>query len=572
MSATYSAAILCSQAQATASSRLADLEKEREEIAKQRDALLKQAEVLDQELSTIQREHGRLHNTAISAAGKIPDELLSHIFIYAVEGSRNAPDAFPRVFSSTTGKQPRVPLTEVRISHVCSRWRDVVLGEEHLWAFFSNIGRPRTEDHAERLSVYANRSGDLPLELWIDIDWKEPSYPQRPSPLDPLLDVAISYGQYWGCVSIHAFISEAAQGTILDRLIEESAPDLKYLDLVFYPANKSQFYNTMPAVDGAMEGVEGTIFPRNCDSLTHLKLGGPIIGCVPHMENVTSLYLDGTFNSERTSNVTFEMFRDLITTLPLQSLTVIDNFIKIADAPPILPVEGIEMEHLKHLRWGNPVRGYSTPGLTIALTCFLAALRAPSLETLTFLGIEPISPNTVVNLFAGQSMFWCPKVHTFAILNNRDFPQDGDWLPFVARGTPNLKTLIVYGHGAEPVMEHLAEKNHGRQPLWSHLESLIDIGIDTPVANYVSFLLAQKRAEHGGNFCLKIPKDRLDEWNRTSTTDIHEELKGICRIDYWVAGRDFPVLGPWEIEDDEVFIRPSLRARDTRFLIHEPLL
>ncbi|KAK1234498.1 hypothetical protein PQX77_002299 [Marasmius sp. AFHP31] len=94
----------------------------------------------------------------------MPVEIMVHILYYMIgEGNR---DMFgPR----TTRKGERTPWSVVGwVSHICRRWRDIILSKPDFWASISlyiDFNNSYDERAVNRLKKYINRSGNVPLNV-----------------------------------------------------------------------------------------------------------------------------------------------------------------------------------------------------------------------------------------------------------------------------------------------------------------------------------------------------------------------------------------------------------------------
>ncbi|KAJ8508736.1 hypothetical protein ONZ45_g9024 [Pleurotus djamor] len=136
-------------------------------------------EILDHHISSMQAQLDQLKsmrsaaslrsahtkNRVIPAISRLPDEVMLHIFHL---GSR--PDSSQSSDLDALAHSRLRPL--VPVSHVCHRWRDLVLSEARLWTF---IALPLAES---LLSVYLSRSKSRPLTIMC-------TNPE--TPLSPLL-------------------------------------------------------------------------------------------------------------------------------------------------------------------------------------------------------------------------------------------------------------------------------------------------------------------------------------------------------------------------------------------------
>ncbi|KZP19264.1 hypothetical protein FIBSPDRAFT_568009 [Athelia psychrophila] len=136
--------------------RLSRLEKHTEQL----DALARELEAAQRRCA---EEHGILeealleYQSVVTPIRMIPDDVLSEIFV--------AQGADRLAYSS---KSPLV------LAGVCRRWRSVCLSMPCLWTHFhatSRSGRAEdTQDKANLMRIFTNRSGACPMQVTLDMD------------------------------------------------------------------------------------------------------------------------------------------------------------------------------------------------------------------------------------------------------------------------------------------------------------------------------------------------------------------------------------------------------------------
>ncbi|KAH9483521.1 hypothetical protein JR316_0002989 [Psilocybe cubensis] len=136
-----------------------------------------------------------MHSTSATIQN-LPIEIFSLIFEY---------------YQSENLEEPNDELAEVIVSHVCSAWRSIAIGNPKLWSWYANRHEKKHKQELERLAVYLERSSNHPLYLWFVIK----SYSPRPHILRQkvftdtteyraisLLQKATEHTRRWRCISI----------------------------------------------------------------------------------------------------------------------------------------------------------------------------------------------------------------------------------------------------------------------------------------------------------------------------------------------------------------------------------
>ncbi|KAI5836218.1 hypothetical protein K523DRAFT_410928 [Schizophyllum commune Tattone D] len=182
--------------------------------------------------------------------GSLSNELLIRIFGYAI----------PKV-SNWIGTRLLAVFT-ILASHVCGRWRDLVLQTPSLWTLICFRTWKRLP--LPIVSLYESRSRDLDLRLHVHLD-----------SFDELSDAQIQCAQRLASRTSHLYISymHTTPKALLQQFI--GAPRLRWLSCgVFHLHHR----NVEHMAD-------------NFPSLQHFELRDGCLGCVPHSRKLTSAEL-----------------------------------------------------------------------------------------------------------------------------------------------------------------------------------------------------------------------------------------------------------------------------------------
>ncbi|KLO18979.1 hypothetical protein SCHPADRAFT_97325 [Schizopora paradoxa] len=120
-------------------------------------SLKRQFHLLAECMGFVQEETERRLNSALLRIGvaSLPDEILSHILAFASHHESTSDDL------STFGKEKQF-FSTVSLSHVCRRFRRVVLSTPQFWTSVSDSMQPSL------VEVCLARSGAMPLDIFLD--------------------------------------------------------------------------------------------------------------------------------------------------------------------------------------------------------------------------------------------------------------------------------------------------------------------------------------------------------------------------------------------------------------------
>ncbi|TFK22670.1 hypothetical protein FA15DRAFT_510041 [Coprinopsis marcescibilis] len=494
-----------------------------------------------------------------SPSSALPAELFEHIFLYVTESPRNA-KALPK------GN----PLTEVTLSHVCSKWRTVAIRCTRLWCYITNDGDDR-EHLPERFRIYLERSKDRLLEISVSFC----SYLRSAVLVEQeILEILAECSSRWRCVSISVtdyvdLMDERGQFRTPLRLCE--APRLEFFKFSINSGCGHHFPFRSNLKPNALLG--------GCPKLSYLQLDDSSLSAfLPQISNVTVLDIDISNNSQ--SHIAWPVFLD-IAKLPLTALSVIDHEqqglsgLQLIDFP-------IDMPHLKHLRWTTRnAEENCIPLCSVVITL----LRAPSLETLSLfdVSLEDILDNPRT---------WIPNLRSMVVVDCQDI--SSECILNLSSASPNLTDLvIVTTEDCHPrprsLLSCIGELSESRsieagEYPWPKLRTIVaHLEQDPQLDIYRTF--ARRRFQAfiacGGDenalppLMLKVPEKYLDQWAYMSVQggeDCGEEdededekkhfdlglaggglLQSISVEDYpaWLHGAEKPVRSAMFVEANE---------------------
>ncbi|KAJ7184794.1 hypothetical protein C8R46DRAFT_466736 [Mycena filopes] len=128
--------------------------------------------------------HGSLILRGRSAIDRLPDELLSTIFLFAIERHHD------ETISPTT------------LSHICHRWRQVALSAGSLWTSVV-LTFPTSTEQLARTLTWLSRSKTYPLDILLDFrdpdwDWEdEETHGFRLADMEAVLDLLLPSAGRW---------------------------------------------------------------------------------------------------------------------------------------------------------------------------------------------------------------------------------------------------------------------------------------------------------------------------------------------------------------------------------------
>ncbi|KAI6035709.1 hypothetical protein EDC04DRAFT_2604907 [Pisolithus marmoratus] len=260
----------------------------------------------------------------LAPVSRLPNEMLLAIFEEAVS-------------SPPPEKEMWVP---INISHVCRRWRAIVVNSPRLWKHIWVI--PRINLHLlEAYGARASGSGSLDVHFY---NWRERKDFQR---FDAALEFILPYSGRWRSLSI-SFMCDTKIQHLANKLKKESFPTLRHFS--FRALRPGQTCIDLFSVNGDYPALK-TFDAEN------FSLSGDLIGSRSKMLQVfsglTSLTLRRYSNDARSLRIMIDssVFRTLVNSIPgLTTLALHGQPLRFRIGPP---TEGestlVSMPHLQNL-------------------------------------------------------------------------------------------------------------------------------------------------------------------------------------------------------------------------------
>ena len=250
----------------------------------------------------------RIQNSK-AAVSRLPSDVLVLIF----EECRHSNPQWTGVLC-LLGQLP----IEVRLSHVCSQWREVALGTPSLW---SSIWFP-FEQREESLLEYLERSRGGLLDVYLGPWAKYPNLERS------LTTVLIPHVHRFRQLILEA-VSRESLNTLLSAFRDQSAPALQRLRIMC---------RGTIVTPGPMTG--GTIFGKGAPLLTDVRLDNVPITLPDSATTMLSFsaYPGPQFPMSR------EGFHKTLASCPSLTTLHLRGFIELGSPTPVYPV------HLPHLR------------------------------------------------------------------------------------------------------------------------------------------------------------------------------------------------------------------------------
>lgn len=157
------------------------------------------------------------HRALLSPVRRVPVEILQNIFVLCRHAERN-----PAMDES------EAPLL---LGRICRSWREICIGTAELWSSLHLVGYDGftsdltsatnvTSENMERLVVWLERSGDVPLNISLFI----PPHYDSPSPPSQFLAAILPYAHRWRCIDL---ISPESDLTVFRELKSNDVPLLE---------------------------------------------------------------------------------------------------------------------------------------------------------------------------------------------------------------------------------------------------------------------------------------------------------------------------------------------------------
>ncbi|PPQ78366.1 hypothetical protein CVT25_011650 [Psilocybe cyanescens] len=345
-------------------------------LKEERSSLVLKIGGIDQKLSELRAEYGAIYN-ASSSLLNLPAEITCMIFDYA---TATATGTHPEYNDLDTEPAPETAegrrlRSEVVITHVCKRWREIALNYPRLWSRFFYWEEDMSGDgiSLQRFAAYLDRSGTQSLELVLEFN--DSFAGPRTNPVEEddrlaMLDLALTHVARWKIFILRADFSLPVIGRIRS-LTSATAPNLEYF--AFSPdvsGQKSHFVDATDLIDAP--DIQPTLFTGGAPKLDYVHLDGS--GCVlPPLSNITTLRIEA--EDCLSLLFTWPAMLEIFAIPTLTNLSIVGNVFH-----PPLAFEGlplITMSSLKHLRYSD----------NDFLTLLLPYLRLPVLESLSLRNI-----------------------------------------------------------------------------------------------------------------------------------------------------------------------------------------
>ncbi|ESK93439.1 hypothetical protein Moror_1720 [Moniliophthora roreri MCA 2997] len=184
------------------------------------------------------------HKALISPIRRLPDEILSEIFLYCLPHDRNP--------TRSTGEAPLL------LTLVCERWREVALSTARLWTALHIYLPPRPQKYEQTFSqllerrsmgmkTWFSRSGSLPVSFSLVVGLSRENR-QGQTMYKSILDTLFEFRKRWGDVMLR--VPSAILTSIEETVKPEEVPLLKTL-VVDYDIASRQLL-----IDGSQDGTQ----------------------------------------------------------------------------------------------------------------------------------------------------------------------------------------------------------------------------------------------------------------------------------------------------------------------------
>ncbi|KAH9483522.1 hypothetical protein JR316_0002990 [Psilocybe cubensis] len=407
-------AIIPQRQKSTRDAAMLKLSSQIDALTKERNDLHLQIDKIDEKLSNIRAEFGAIYNEP-SPLLNLPAEITCLIFDYATITPPGYGSNY--LFSSRVQEDQREPetTTELVLSHVCRRWREVALSYPRLWARFmyredENILGDELD--LQRFETYLSRSGTQSLELLLDFNDNDFN-PGRPNTTTSdnrarVLDMALSHVARWRVVTIRVDFDFRVLNR-LRHLTEQEVPKLEYFAFCPYPS-MSRAHGTgdieerFNLADRAT-ALQSTIFTGGAPKLNYVHLGG-YGKILPPLSNITTLRLEAEDFAEYV--LSWPAMRQIMDIPTLTNLSIVGN---VFDPPAMehdLPL--ITMNVLEHLRYEND-----------AMTLLLPYLRLPALQSLVLRNVwlpEELGQTVPVPVPKPGTGYFFPSLTTLTLIDS----------------------------------------------------------------------------------------------------------------------------------------------------------
>ncbi|KAK7032827.1 F-box domain-containing protein [Favolaschia claudopus] len=415
----------CQQLYRLSMSELDDAYRAVQALELKKSHLLKEANEVDLELRHAKAKHGRLLNRMNAHIFKLPNEILSHIFMEC---------------QRTPGRKVMPVSFEILVSHVSSMFRQIAVGTPLLWTAIVVKVRPRQpvarkilEWKLERVRVYLERSASCPFTTTFDI--LGPFEFQ----VEQILDLISKHASRWLRLSISMRNPPATTLEIWQALHMLCVPALEHVSILLSKLPVAGNHLT----DGS-ESIDNTplIFREGAPSLKFVRLSGIALGCLqPPLELVETLHLSSC-------SLNYSSFHSILSGIPnLLNLSL--HRIHIIDRPT--DCAPIQLTQLISLRLCGNLSDEARQTHRI-----LRKLNTPALESLVLKGLDAFD----------EQVF--PTVHTLTL---HQCPFSAGEMFRMLRAFPALTTFRL-DESLPDVLDLLGMPDTAGKPPWPKLHTL----------------------------------------------------------------------------------------------------
>ncbi|KDR82077.1 hypothetical protein GALMADRAFT_135449 [Galerina marginata CBS 339.88] len=413
------------------------------------------------------------------------------------------PELLSLVFTQACLSEERM---EIKLSRICRQWRCIALSSSDLWSSFTYCDRL---PEANRFSTYLERSGDYPLDLRLNIQFKD-----RSALTEQLLAKAMEHVSRWRRFSLVVHEDSWPADDPFALLADVRAPYLEWFE-VFTLGSWEQGYEhpTDPF---------RYLFKGGAPLLSCVKLdSNSMEGCMP-MSNITELEIESGIVDR------IKPFSDFLClfSLPLIHLSLVGTFL----VPPTTEHRRVMAATLNTFRCSDVYVG----------EYFWQYLHAPQLEVL----IIQDNGSGYWSIGNGPSPPLFPSLRILSLINCaiRDFDQ---FLP-LAHATRYITHLYVshsYNRPNNIDVLHCMAKNSPQTIPWPHLKTLtymllefgdydLDQAVDVDFSSFLEFF--ETRSEHLNTRCIlelqpaevnSWKKHYPESWNRLRDGGFYQEMQ-----------------------------------------------
>ncbi|KAF8343397.1 hypothetical protein F5887DRAFT_973744 [Amanita rubescens] len=222
------------------------------------------------------------------AIHNLPLEVLSKIFLLVLPT-----DSEHHERSHTTPSDRGIRLINpFLLCSICSMWRTLALATPQLWrrvfVYIAPITNTIARSKADDLSQWIQRSGSLPLTLYLNHAYRKPTLLDKTGPITPIIDVLTRYATRWEAFYLQSPVSIERNSRPLSAYRLGGWTSLRRVSL-------QQLYGITKDIDIRL------ILPWA--QLTHLAIDGPFfhlaVDALRECRELTWLSIRGFFDTTR---------------------------------------------------------------------------------------------------------------------------------------------------------------------------------------------------------------------------------------------------------------------------------